>query len=273
MGKPEGIPLKSSPDSGKGDENVRSGNTELPQYSVFLGVFGLVLAVLGAALGIAFQSTFAVALTGVGFLASSLGVVLGLVGLRKLRWGKVEDGEGLAIGGTVVSVIGAGTSLVLFCVVSLFISAMNARAEQLVCEGHLRQLYIGMTMYSMDWEDNYPPADTWVDSLLKHMDADQNRSKMPIFCCPSAPEKRCGYAFNARIDGIKTADIPSQTVLIYESELGWNGSGGAENTVKKARHPDGIMVLFRDGTVRAVPPGEISKFQWAPQQSAPSTEK
>jgi prepilin-type processing-associated H-X9-DG protein len=62
--------------------------------------------------------------------------------------------------------------------------------------------------------------------------------------------------------GIKT---PDKIVTLFESQGGWNASGGPEQLLKHPRHLGGIVVGFADGHAEMVMPDRLDKLVWTPQ--------
>jgi len=70
------------------------------------------------------------------------------------------------------------------------------------------------------------------------------------------------FAFNAAVTGRKLTDIPSDTVVFFETIThGWNQSGGAELLASKSM---GVAVAFADGRALLVDPAESDKLRWKP---------
>jgi hypothetical protein len=104
----------------------------------------------------------------------------------------------------------------------------------------------------------WPDAANWCDTLLEKRYADGIGS----FVCPNGlPEMGSSYAMNVHLSKL-VGDVPPNTVLFFESDLGWNGAGGPDDLPAEPRHPDGHAVLFTDGTVRMVPPDDVGKLRW-----------
>jgi prepilin-type processing-associated H-X9-DG protein len=69
------------------------------------------------------------------------------------------------------------------------------------------------------------------------------------FRCPEARSAESGYAYNAALssamyDSLSDAAL---TVVIFESDKGWNASGGPELLTDMPRHLGGDNVGFADG--------------------------
>ena len=87
------------------------------------------------------------------------------------------------------------------------------------------------------------------------------------YLCPQGkPGQRCHYAFNARLVGREIKDIqsPAQTVLIFETDGGWNVAGGRELFPARSRHAGAYAVGFADGHSEMVVPSRLEKLRWDP---------
>ncbi len=99
-----------------------------------------------------------------------------------------------------------------------------------------------MRIYSNDNTNHFPPAATWCDAIKTSVGSET------VFKCPAAnSSSRCDYAFNAKLDGMDESKIDPQTVMIFESDAGWNASGGRELMIspRPPRTRAGIRRRFR----------------------------
>ena len=78
---------------------------------------------------------------------------------------------------------------------------------------------------------------------MQHLPSDN------VLACPAAPELECGYAFNAAVDGLprRALDRPSDLIIIFESDAGWNAAGGPELLPDEPRHLGSDNYGFADG--------------------------
>ena len=116
-------------------------------------------------------------------------------------------------------------------------------------------------MYAGDY-DALPPAATWSDRLRHYVNPD-------VFICPEAPNLRSGYALNRALAGMSVAEflkLPrlDRTVLIYESDLGWNGAGGPDTITARPRHRGQDTFAFGDGRVEFRKRDRESDLIWRP---------
>ena len=161
-------------------------------------------------------------------------------------------GRAYAITGSLLSAFG------LYLTFTVFYSAAAA-ANKALCLCNIKQVALAVTMYEADHNGALPPADAWSDKLFPRYIMEKD-----LFTCPEAPNLKSGYAFNRALAGVRLAKIahPERTVLLYESDLGWNGAGGPETLVKKPRHWGQDVFAFADGSCRALKRGEESGLAW-----------
>ena len=69
---------------------------------------------------------------------------------------------------------------------------------------------------------------------------------------------------NAAVAGLKEADVPSDTVVLFESDAGWNASGGVELMITQPRHGDRWVVGYADGSVHQLTAAQLSTLKWNP---------
>lgn len=171
--------------------------------------------------------------------------------------------------------------LVVLCVVGIFIpiailaalllpalSQAKTRAGQIACMGHLKQLALGVRIYSGDNKDTFPAATNWCEALTTYVSPNQSTpsSRLNVFACPTQPDRRCSYAYNQKLSGIEEAKVDPQTVMIFESDSGWDAAGGPE--LASAHHQQKINVAFADGHVEAVPVSRLPNLRWDPTPKA-----
>lgn len=158
----------------------------------------------------------------------------------------------------------------IFNVVSMFWAA-HGMANQMNCVENMKTLGLAVRIYVGDNRDVYPPAN-WCDAILTNgigsPDYLTNISKS--FYCPAAPKKqKCSYAMNRQLVGIKDTDqIASNTVMLFESDAGWNAVGGQE--IAALRHYKGFQVVLVDGSVQEVYSEKMGDLRWNPYTNNPA---
>jgi prepilin-type processing-associated H-X9-DG protein len=168
-------------------------------------------------------------------------------------------GRGLALSGTVVS----GIFLVLLPVFAAMLlpalASAKQKAMQINCLNNEKQLALAVRIYSSGHANHFPPAATWCDAIHATVGSDN------IFKCPSAnSSNRCDYAFNAKLDGLDENKINPQTVVIFESDTGWNAHGGPELMAANRHRRTSSVVAFADGHVELVPASRLNALRWDP---------
>lgn len=189
-----------------------------------------------------------------------VGLVLGIVAMGKVKKSNgTLEGFGFALAGTIISSL---FLLMLPVNAALLLPALakaKQRAQTIACINNVRQLAMGSQMYSAEHGGHLPPAATWCDALKTEIASEKT------FKCPSGDQlERSHYAFNSRLDGLENQSVNPNTVLFFESDAGWNLSGGPELMSHKWRHGRVLVVAFADGHVEQVTAARISALRWNP---------
>ncbi len=166
------------------------------------------------------------------------------------------------------------SSCVLAFIVFNFFSAVGAAqamAHQINCVNNMKQLALAVRIYTGDNRDRYP-NDQWCDLILTNEIGTSNYlTNIPnAFHCPSTPKKqKSSYAMNRQLVGIKDTDqIALDTVLLFESDAGWNAVGGPEILAK--HHYHSLNVVLVDGSVQQIQEKDIPNLRWHPYTNAPT---
>jgi len=193
------------------------------------------------------------------------GVILGILGLKQVKEKPREfTGSGLAIAGIAVSAVGVFVfAVVMMLAAILFPVFARAReaARTSTCLNNVRQLCTAAMVYSNDYDGKYPMAANWCDATKKY-------ARVPsVYKCPSVEDKECGYGFNSALGGISQdgVDNVADTVLIFESDGGWNANGGREAMITRSRHNGGFSIGYADSHVARLTDYELSQLVWSPK--------
>jgi hypothetical protein len=125
------------------------------------------------------------------------------------------------------------------------------------CQMHVHSLVESLTIVSIANKGVYPAADQWSDAIKREVTSTNH------FQCPEDTSGAiCSYAYNENVAGRK--DVPKDTVLVFESDLGWNGRGGLSNVIAKPRHRSTVTVGFVGRSVRRVHTNELRNLRWNP---------
>jgi hypothetical protein len=195
-------------------------------------------------------------------ITSLVGLVLGIIALTRINKSQGRlGGKGVAMAGTIVS---AAFLLLVPIPTAMLLPALGKarqKAGSIQCVNSVKQLNLGLLMYSGEHKDLFPSGTNWCDAIKPYMKDDQ------AFLCPKGkPGERCHFAFNARLAGKELKDLqsPATTVLIFETDGGWNVSGGPELLPANPRHSTIHVVGFADGHVELTRPDLIEKLRWEP---------
>lgn len=218
-----------------------------PPKTSGLGVTSLVLGCLGL---------FTCGITAL------VGLILGIITLVRINKSNGHlGGKGIALSGTIVS---AAFLLLGPLPAAMLLPALGQakqKAQSILCMNNMKQLSLGVIMYSSDNKDLFPAGTNWCDALLPYV-------KNPgTFLCPQGkPGQRSHYAFNARLVGHEAKEIqsPAMTVMIFETDGGWNVSGGPELLPVKPRHNRAYCFGFADGHVEMARTNHLENLRWEP---------
>ena len=196
------------------------------------------------------------------------GLIFGILSLKKIGRSKGQlGGEALAIAGIAVSAGALLLGTLYLAILYPVFSNAREKARQTACLSNMKQLSLGLIMYAQDWDEKAPPADTWSDAIDPYV------KSRKIYVCPDALDLKCGYAFNDKLtsDAFATMTNPAETLLFFESNLGWNGHGTAEALPAKPRHKGGDNFAYCDGHCKWVRRGRAPALQWLPQLETKSS--
>ena len=195
-------------------------------------------------------------------ITSLVGLILGIIALVRINKSNGQlGGQGLALAGTIVS---AAFLLMVPFTAALFLPALakaKQKAQNIACINNVKQLNLGVMMYASDNKDVFPSGAKWCDTLMPYL---KNEN---VYRCPQGkPGQRSHYAFNSRLaeHGTKEVQAPAETVLIFETDGGWNVAGGRELLPVKPRHGGAYVIGFADGHVETVRSARLEKLRWEP---------
>ncbi len=116
-------------------------------------------------------------------------------------------------------------------------------SRKIACLSNVKDLVMAMTLYVNDNDQRFPPATTWSDAMLPHVEGKQG------FLCPEAPGIRSAFAYNAAVSSAMYGSVTDayRLVTIFESDRGWNAAGGPELLTDEPRHFGGDDLGFADG--------------------------
>jgi prepilin-type processing-associated H-X9-DG protein len=196
-------------------------------------------------------------------ITSLVGLVLGIIALVRINKSNGQlGGRGLAQAAIIVSAVLLLLAPIPAAMLLPALAQAKQKAASIRCMNNVKQLNLGRIMYANDNKDRFPAGTGWCDSLSPYLGGSTN-----VFVCPNGtPNQRCHYAFNAQLvgHGINDVQAPAQTVLVFESDGGWNVSGGPELLPAKDRHRGVYGIGFADGHAEMVRAERLGRLRWEP---------
>ncbi|HWD41349.1 MAG TPA: hypothetical protein VG944_21070 [Fimbriimonas sp.] len=138
--------------------------------------------------------------------------------------------------------------LVLVSVFLPVFASTSAGSNRTSCLSNMKQLGLGAIFYANDYDERFPKARTWGDSIAGYV-------KNPrIFNEPTLKDKTDGYAFNSALGGKEFPEnTPSNRALIFESShLIWNAADPLLTLCVPPRHRTTNNFAFADGHAKAI---------------------
>ena len=134
----------------------------------------------------------------------------------------------------------------------------------------MRQMSMGLISYAHDNGGKLPSADKWCDAIMREVGSPM------VFVSPldqdAMAQSRTGkkvssYAFNAALAGKSLHELDHRTVLVFECNLGWNGSGGLKDLHENVP-PNQWNVALVNGSSQQTNPNEMQRRQmrWSPPE-------
>jgi hypothetical protein len=113
--------------------------------------------------------------------------------------------------------------------------AERTRSDRQVatCRANLAALASALEMYCQEHDGLLPPADRWSDAVLPYVSGGKSS-----FVCPAAQNQTCSYAMNKGAGGSRPSTVSNRNsfIVLFESDAGWNASGGPELLPSFPRH-------------------------------------
>lgn len=207
----------------------------------------------------------------VGFcgVTAIMGMILGLVSIIKIGKSNGQlKGKGLAIAGMIVSSVmfivflGAAAGVLLPALSKAKYQRQYQRQydrpQYSDCGGNVKKIALAIRLYADEHEGKCPPAAQWCDDVLPNLEGKH------IFQCPQRRGGEGAYGFNAKLAGRTLSAIPPDTVMIFETDKGWNTTGGADAVITQPPHGRKFTFGLADGSIREVTKEELSELRWEP---------
>jgi prepilin-type processing-associated H-X9-DG protein len=193
-------------------------------------------------------------------ITALVGLILGIIAMVKVSNSRgALRGGGIALAGVIVSGIFLFMIPILAAMLLPALAVAKQKAQTINCVNNEKQMAIAVRLYSDAHTNQLPHAATWCDAIKTDVGSEK------VFKCAAVNSSgRCDYAFNARLDGLDEGKIAPNTVMIFESDGGWNANGGPELMLVKPRHARKFVVAFADGSVQQLQESQLGTLRWDP---------
>ena len=173
------------------------------------------------------------------------GIMAGIVAIKKIRNKHgILKGKGFAISGVAVSIV--------FLFIWIWHNPVGPFTARKRCAANMRSLAISMLIYTTG--DYAMPADNWCDLLVEGGYVESEKQLR----CPADKKGTCSYAINPN----HKQTSPSDSVLLFECQDGWNRSGGAELLSADNHDGKGCNIIFNDYHVEFIKKEEFKSLKW-----------
>ncbi len=210
-------------------------------------------------------SSLLLGLLGLLILPAIGGMVCGLIAQSRISRSNGQlKGKGLALAGIIVS----GVMLLLIPVVAILagillpaLSGAKVKAQTIMGMSNVKQICLGLSLHALDHDDKFPTATNWCDAVSPSVGG-----LSTVFRRPNNPSvTRSDYGYNARLAGLKSSEVPTDTVLVFELQTGgWNISGGPELLRHPSNRRELVVVGFADGHAEAMTSDRLGQLRWNP---------
>ncbi len=205
------------------------------------------------------------------FWLASLGISIyvGLAG-HKLAWKRRTYPGGLLeywqverawqIGGIVMLLTPIAFSPILAAVLFPVFAQARSKARAVTCMSNEKQSALGTLMYVQDYDERFPPASQWMDTINPYLKSDESYRCPQVAPGETNPNGPFGYAMNSYLNRKNLADIkqPEAAFLMWDSNnLAKNASDPMNSIAYPLRHNIFDNISYVDGHVRGLKGDEI----------------
>ena len=114
--------------------------------------------------------------------------------------------------------------MAIFILVSLILISLPpaGRPDWVMCATNISGLGKAIYLYRSDYDGQYPTSDNWCDLLVMNYEV-----RLESLVCKGSDAKigESSYALNKNIAGKNSSEIPEDTVILFETNLGKNPIG------------------------------------------------
>lgn len=159
--------------------------------------------------------------------------------------------------------VGCLSLLMAFTAIHTVLASFNRMREaqrEISCY-NLRDLGYRLNKYGEERDGQLPPTKNWCDALIEFDSYSSHEMRKGWV---KNDEGLCEFAFNANLSELKLAELPKDVVLLFETPLAKNPTGGLE-LMSMDNHPvKGCFVLFADMHIEFVRAEDFNDLRWKP---------
>jgi hypothetical protein len=133
------------------------------------------------------------------------------------------------------------------------------------CSTNMQNLTKALIAYADQNEGFLPVAENWCDILV-----DRPGVKKSMFKCKEADDPSTAFSININVAGKNLAQLDPNMVMLFESDAGWNSSGGPELAIAD-RHTKGSNFSFVNGEVFFIMKEAFDKLTWENTPQGPNS--
>ncbi len=259
--------------SGEIDRNVseamlgvssRRGWLRLANVSLWLSalgpiLFAVVLLTANRYTSLSLPDRFWKALAQIMLFAPLCGMLLGL-GMVARGSVRVTHPSAAASGGAGF-ILGLASLIFIPLLLPGMQTLRHPPARLTSCISDLKQLGLGMQMYVQDYDDRYPPSNTWTTVTLPYI------KYRAVYRCPDEENHTLpSYAMNRFLAWGEKASLaaPDKTILLFDSLPRENATGAEELFPKPLRHNGLLVFAYADSHAKVTDTKGKPLFQWLP---------
>ena len=124
-------------------------------------------------------------------------------------------------------------------------------AQKTASLSHAKQSALAAIMYSADFNDRLPPAESWMDATLPYT---KNKEVYKSILAAGDDPNKFGFAFRKDLGRKKTMDFddPDRWAMVFDSTLtDWNANSNLETLPDPGRYQGVNIIAFLDGHAKA----------------------
>ena len=173
-------------------------------------------------------------------------------GWRTTSVGNQDSASAVLLAPVGVVAVGAGLLLPAF-------AKAKSSAQSIGSVNQVKQLGLAARLYAGDHKDKFPNGQTWGDDLKEYV------GNTKVYKAPNdSGPGQCSYAYNEKLSGRDVSKVDPQTVLFFESDGGWNQSGGPDLLLAQPRSAEAYVIGLADGSVQQIAAPRLRSLRWEP---------